>query len=317
MLHTSKFSFKTFCKTSSCPANLTVEPDAAPQPSHRDILHQHVASIFPSKSLPIRGLTKRRSSDLTVGVVHSPKFLPEGLKTDEEDFSGRSSTRFPGGGIGRSSTIRVEGEADPISLMVPAAPAPADQQHLNATAAVEERADVEVKRESVAEQNRTQRLLLSRYEDANDNITRMESFHLPGERGEVQQQEGGASGLTEFDDKLGGGNDDGVGGWEGDSEGALTDAETAAATALRGFLERPGGSTEIFQRGDGEGLAGGGSFLEAYREPDGHDWAELEDWQGLPGLGFAGGRGGTGIGSRLQVSLFLLHGCGFVCKRER
>lgn len=27
------------------------------------------------------------------------------------------------------------------------------------------------------------------------------------------------------------------------------------------------------------------SLLDTYREPEGHDWGELEDWQGLPGFG--------------------------------
>ncbi|CAM9609103.1 unnamed protein product, partial [Laminaria digitata] len=113
-------------------------------------------------------------------------------------------------------------------------------------------------------------------------------------------------------------DDDHDGGWEADSEAARTAAETPAA-ALAPVFEieraarsgsRPGGSgaRNLEPKGDASGGGDGGgllerrgSMLDAYREPEGHDWDELEDWQGLPGLQAAGVGGGADIRSRLQA----------------
>lgn len=55
---------------------------------------------------PIPALSKRRSSDSTVGVWDSPQQVPEGLKTDEEDYLGR----------GNGSKNRVDVSTQPLVL---------------------------------------------------------------------------------------------------------------------------------------------------------------------------------------------------------
>lgn len=96
---------------------------------------------------------------------------------------------------------------------------------------------------------------------------------------------------------------------------AVTTAETPAGTAVAsafakvcrvggGGRERRTAAPE--QAGSGGGCCGGGGRnLDAYREPEGSDWKDLEDWhwQGLGlGLQTAGGKGEAEIRSRLQVS---------------
>lgn len=95
----------------------------------------------------------------------------------------------------------------------------------------------------------------------------------------------------------------------------VTATETPAGTAVASAPARGGrgSSGEVASRAaavpDGcrglERADGGiirGSMLDAYREPEGNDWDELEDWRGLPGLQLAGGSGGAAMRSRLQVT---------------
>lgn len=207
--------------------------------------------------------------------------------------------------------------------------------------------------------DRAGRRLLSRhdnadnefYDDDDDNTTRMGSFRFPETSGSYERRggEGGAlagpgdgragprNGRHAIDNgTIGDGDadagieddDDDDGGWEADSEAALTAAETPAAALAPVFeMERaerggsgPGGNgaRTMEPKGDSRGGEGGGaaaggllerrgSMLDAYREPEGHDWGELEDWQGFPGLqatGIVGSGGGADIRSRLQVSFF-------------
>lgn len=118
-----------------------------------------------------------------------------------------------------------------------------------------------------------------------------------------------------------------------ESDPALTDVKSAVIGSRSAHIESRKEAYEIRRvvgaSGDGTGAEGGGvdasgagerqrsrersegggrdrlgSMLDAYREPEPcaheNDWGELEDWQGLPGLGF--GAGGNGAEqSRLQV----------------
>lgn len=95
-------------------------------------------------------------------------------------------------------------------------------------------------------------------------------------------------------------NDDGFsrGGVEVQSEAELTVVAGAERSSGSGAV-----SSGAMGGMDDAGVAGrhGGSLLDAYREPEAHDWGELEDWHGLPGLQLAGGGSGATIRPRLQV----------------
>ena len=179
------------------------------------------------------------------------------------------------------------------------------------------------------------RRLLSRCDSEDDDIdddntTRLGSFRFPdtivsddrrGEDSGARAQawaraRGGRNGraVARNANAVGGGvddadagievDDDDDGGWEADSEAALTAAETPAAALAPVFeMERAGRAARTLEPvGDDGGLRERrGSMLDAYREPEGHDWDELEDWQGLPGLQAAGIGGMEDIRSRLQV----------------
>lgn len=157
-----------------------------------------------------------------------------------------------------------------------------------------------------------------------DTATQVGSFRLP----ETMCSAGGGAELLVGPEGAG----EGTGGRAGSGEGGddvevgseagltvVTAAETpaACASALAARAgwgsggEAAGGRAAVEQSDGGAGGGRGGCMLDAYREPEGNDWGELEDWQGLPGLQLAGGGGGGRAAARLQVttrwSTFLFH----------
>ncbi|CAM9873116.1 unnamed protein product, partial [Hapterophycus canaliculatus] len=172
-------------------------------------------------------LKTRGSSGSTVGLTDSPQTVPEGLKTDEEDYSG--CWRRPGASVGSMK---------PLSL---ARPAVASAVAAAAAAAA-----------------------------------------APAGGG---RHAGGV-----------GGDDDSRGGMEVESEAGRTVVTATENSAGAARVSSGVAATDA--------AAGGrtvGSLLDAYREPEGHDWGELEDWHGLPGLQLAGGGGRATIRPRLQA----------------
>lgn len=223
---------------------------------------------------PAPALSTRRSSDSTVGIADSPQMLPEGLKTDEEDCGGRRACGGGGGGIDFAPPAPPDGRAKLAGTMSGDGEGGADQAPSTC--------------ESVG----------------GDTTTQVGSFYLPG------TSAGGSAGLhPETDGARGGGcgraaaagGGDDADGLEMASEAGLmvvTAAETPAASS--GIAARAAAAASE-ERAGGGGGGSGGCLLDAYREPEGHDWGELEDWQGLPGLQLAGG-GGGGVTARLQVT---------------
>lgn len=265
--------------------------------------------------LPTPGLSKRRSSDSTVGIVDSPQLLPEGLKTDEEDYSGGRSSGAAGRGVG------VMCSAEPIDLTPPAV---RTEQHRGVAGGepreVALRGEQTVAAAAMADaattasvgferRDEAESRSLSRSESVDDDTTRIGSFCLPGS-GAGPQLVGADAGLNRGDVSAG----EDAAGWDADSE-ALTAAETPAANIAAAFERAeirvsmgavgaagpPGGTGTPGQAHGGEDLERRGSLLDVYREPEVNDWGELEDWQGLPGLEISGNGGVAGLGSRLPV----------------
>lgn len=263
-----------------------------------------------------------------MGVVDSPQLVPEGLKTDGED-SADGGGGGGGGGGGEGGGI---GSARPIDLAPPA---------LSAGSAIVEGA-TEIPRADAQQQasagagrggllagspasskaasgaggagkrgDEKDHGALPRCESADDSATRMGSFYLPSGGGGLQ---GGAEVASAGSDGRRGAGGGGDVGSDAESEAALTATETPAAGSVaayetggrgsRGAAGRPGegGARSPWGRDVDGALERRGSLLDAYREPEGNDWAELEDWQGLPGLGLASGTGAATTG---QVSLRL------------
>lgn len=261
------------------------------------------ASISPSKgraSAPALVLSTRRSSDSTVGITDSPHMLAEGLKTDEEDYSGHRSGDRGGSGGGRAALeATVIESAETIDTAPPEMAGQVSANRVSAGVLG-----------GAGDENH-----LSRCESVGGVTTRAGSFCLPG-----SCAVGGGSpvararGETASRGQGGGGGD--LDGSEIGSEAgltAVTATDTPAGTCVATAPGRGGrgGSGEVVGRadmeqvnGDGGGMILGGSMLDAYREPEGNDWEdELEDWRGLPGLQLAAGSGGgAAMRSRLQVT---------------
>ncbi len=272
---------------------------------------------------PAPALNTRRSSDSTVGVADSPNLLPEGLKTDEEDYSGRR----PAAGAAR-------GGLDTDTAM-PSGPTPSTPPAPGSAGAGPGGGGDE-------DQN-------SPCESTGGETTQAGSFCLPGTSRE--RAGGGGHGHERERAGAGGGvgdgrtgvrdNGDGVGDDDDDadalemaSEGGLTAVTTtetpagttvvmASALAKAGRVGGGGGaggrSTAAPEQGGGGGggggCGGGGRNLDAYREPEGSDWKEVEDWH-WQGLQLAGGKGEAEIRSRLQVSGFELLGAVCICGKR-
>lgn len=266
------------------------------------------ASISPLKGrasalAPV--LSTRRSSDSTVGLSDSPQMLSEGLKTDEEDYSGHRSGDGGGGG-GVAWGPRGIGSAESIDM---APPAMACGGSANGTSA-----DV-LKGGGDADH-------MSRCESVGGDTTRAGSFCMPesstlGDESQAPGPGGGADSRGQHGE--GGGDVDRL---EMESEAGLTvvtATETPAGTCVapapgRGL--RGGSSGQVdgrasvlsdrcqgLEQADGGGIMLGGSMLDAYREPEGNNWEdELEDWRGLPGLQLAACSGGGAMRSRIQVT---------------
>lgn len=81
------------------------------------------------------------------------------------------------------------------------------------------------------------------------------------------------------------GDYDNAGGMEAEAERGLA---TVVAAAEPPAAPNFAGRAEAAEQGADDGRIGG-SLLDAYREPEGNDWGELEDWHGLPGLQLASG----------------------------
>eukprot|EP00752_Nemacystus_decipiens_P012274 g10880.t1 len=221
---------------------------------------------------PAPALSTRRSSDSTVGIADSPQMLPEGLKTDEEDHGGR---RVCGSGVG---VINFALPA-PTGIAAP----PGEQAKLADTISGDGKSEMD-QPPSTCESL------------GGDTTTQVGSFYLPGTS--VGDSAGLHRGMEEVGsvgcDQAGGrGGDDDADGLEMGSEAGLTVVTTAETPAAA--------PATLEERAAAGGGGGGGCLLDAYREPEGNDWGELEDWQGLPGLQLAGGCGIGGATVRLQV----------------
>lgn len=259
-----------------------------------------------SSPAPAPALGTRRSSDLTVGIADSPQMLPEGLKTDEEDYGGRR-----GCGSGGEGCIGID-FAPPAAAtvaMAMAAAACGGQPKLAGTVAGDREEDADQPPstcESVG----------------GDASTHVGSFRLPDTRSPARgpagthPEDGAGAGVGGRASGGGGGGDD-VDELEMGSEAGLTvvtasetpaAATSAPATSTGGGSSgrAAGGTAAAEQAGGGSGGGGGGCMLDAFREPEGNDWGELEDWHGLPGLQLAGGGGGGAAAARLQVTTNVL-----------
>lgn len=242
---------------------------------------------------PAPTLTTRRSSDSTVGLTDSPLLVPEGLKTDEEDYGGR--WRRP-----------ARGATGPLKSLSLAGPAPATAA---AASAVADGGGGAVQGADAAQRVGGSSTAGGEGSGGTDEMSPCESiggdattcagsFCLP--KPPPGRAGGGAQILDARGAAVAGGSGrdgDSRGGMEVESETGLTvvtAAENSAANARvpTGFAatDPPTGGPNV------------GSLLDAYREPEGHDWGGLEDWHGLPGLQLAGGRGGATIRPRLQVT---------------
>lgn len=95
----------------------------------------------------------------------------------------------------------------------------------------------------------------------------------------------------------------------GNSMGVTCDSYDRTGTNYDEAVDGGGNPTRETMQGDnrdddaiGAGEGRRDSLLDTYREPEGHDWGELEDWQGLPGFGrSASADTDAGTVSTLQV----------------
>lgn len=281
---------------------------AAPRENRAD-----TTSISPLKgrgAAPAPALSTRRSSDSTVGLSDSPQMLSEGLRTDDEDYSGHRSDDGGDGGGGGGRVAWTGGGVGSAEAIDMAPPAMTGRGSANRTPA-----DVLTGGGDADH--------LSRCESVGGDTTRAGSFCLPG-----SSALGGGSqvalvgGGTDGRGQSGGGGD--VDGSEMESEAGLTvvtATETPAGTSVapapapgrggRGSSGEVAGRAAVLPEGcqgleqaHGGGMTVRGSMLDAYREPEGNNWEdELEDWRGLPGLQLATGSGvGAAMQSRLQVT---------------
>ncbi|CBJ48607.1 hypothetical protein Esi_0039_0072 [Ectocarpus siliculosus] len=143
------------------------------------------------------------------------KMLPEGLKTDEEDHSGRRA----------ATAVAAAPKGEGVAPTGASGPVPPDQSRAVGGAAT-------------------------------------------GEAG------AGREAVGDYDNP---------GGSEAKAEGGLV---TVVAGEEVPAAPKFAGRAEAAEQGAGDGRIGG-SLLDAYREPEGNDWGELEDWHGLPGLQLA------------------------------
>ncbi|CAM9241239.1 unnamed protein product, partial [Ectocarpus sp. 4 AP-2014] len=206
----------------------------AKPPSSTERVGQGGSSVCPpgvvATASPLKGqvsapfLGTRRSSDSTVGIADSPQMLPEGLKTDEEDHSGRRAAAAAAATAAATvaATAPKGGGVEPTGA---SGPVPPDQCRAVGGAAT---GAAGAGREAVGDYNNP-------------------------------------------------------GGLEAEAEGGLVTVVAAAEPpAAPKFAGRAGAA----EQGADDGRIGG-SLLDAYREPEGNDWGELEDWHGLPGLQLA------------------------------
>lgn len=207
--------------------------------------------------------------------------LPDGLKTDEEDYGGRrgyAGAAPRAGGVGAVAGVGA-------ALAGPGRP------KLVGTVGGGEAEEVDQPSacESVG----------------GDATTHVGSFCLPGSASLAGGPAAGAAAAGGADSRASGGDDDDDDdGVDGLSEAGVTSVTAVSASALAREGWGSAGEAVAASEWRTGGRGGGGRWLlDAYREPEGNDWGELEDWQGLPGLQLAGGGGGGAAAARLQVTL--------------